>query len=131
MQIILATVIPDSKVQWQLTSTRFDQWIKDDVFRLNWWLLLGLFIACSYTWWKTVDKSRLSEILLYVGLIIIVIIALDELGEELTLWDYSDDLFPLFPPITAVNLSSLPLIYSLLYQHFKTWNRFIVASIVM
>jgi len=131
MQIILATVPSDVKVQWQLTCTRFEEWIKGDVFRLNWWILLGLFLICSYLWWKTVDKSRLNEMLLYTGLIVIIIIALDELGEELALWDYTDDLFPLFPPITAINLSCMPLVYSIIYQYFGTWKKFIIASLGM
>jgi hypothetical protein len=131
MQVILTTLYSETKVQWQLTCTRFDQWIKGDLFRLKWWLLLGLFLICVYAWWKTVEKSRLSEMLLYTGIIIIFIIALDELGEELALWDYTDDLFPLFPPITAINLSSMPLVYSLVYQHFRTWKKFIIASLIM
>jgi hypothetical protein len=131
MQIILATILSDTKVQWQLTCTRFEEWIKGDLFGLNWWILLGLFLTCMLVWWKTVEKSKLREMVLYTAIIIIFIIALDELGEELTLWDYSDDLFPLFPPITAIDLSSMPLIYSLIYQHFRTWKRFILASLAM
>ena len=119
------------EVQWQLTTTRFYEWMQNDVFHFKWWLLLVLFIIFAYIWWKTVDKSRLNEIVLYTSLITIIALVLDELGEELTLWDYPYDLFPLFPPLTAIDLVCLPMVYSLIYQHFSTWKKFIIASIIM
>jgi hypothetical protein len=82
-------------------------------------------------WWKIVDKSRLYEIILYSALITISVLVLDELGEELTLWDYPYDLLPLFPPLFSVDLASLPIVYSLVYQYFRTWRSFIIATIAM
>jgi hypothetical protein len=60
-----------------------------------------------------------------------MILILDEVGEELALWDYPVDIFPLFPPISAINLSCLPFLYSLVYQFFGTWKSFLIASAVM
>lgn len=131
MKSTVPEVLSGVEVQWHLTTTRFDEWMRNDVFHFRWWLLLVLFIISAYIWWKTVDKSRLNEIILYTALITIITLSLDELGEELTLWDYPYDLFPLFPPLTAIDLVCLPMIYSLIYQHFRTWKKFIIASIVM
>jgi hypothetical protein len=131
MIIVIAKIPLDVKVQWEVTCARFDSWLRVDVFRFKWWVLLALFLICLYLWWKTVDKSRLNEIILYSALIIILIIVLDELGEELTLWDYPVDLFPLFPPMSAVNLSCMPVVYSVIYQYFRSWKSFILASFVM
>jgi hypothetical protein len=129
----LPVSVPNSVVelQWYLTSTRFDQWMRNELFQFRWWLLIGVFIVSAYAWWKMVDKTRLNEIVLYTALIAIITLMLDELGEELCLWDYPMDLIPLFPPLTAINLASLPMIYSLIYQHFDTWKQFIIAIIVM
>lgn len=131
MQFIIVNIPPEVEVQWQLTVARFDEWIKNSVFSFTWWLLLGLFLICVYTWWKLIDKSRLTEIILYAGLIIITILLLDELGEELILWYYPMDLFPLFPPITAIDLACIPSVYSFIYQCFRTWKSFIIATIIM
>lgn len=131
MQLIICTISPSVEMQWQLALNRFDEWIKNDVFSFNWWLLLILFIICSYAWWKLTDKSRLNEIVLYTGLITIIIIVLDELGGELTLWYYTTNILPLFPPITAIDFSCMPLLYSLIYQHFRNWKSFTLATIVM
>jgi uncharacterized membrane protein YagU involved in acid resistance len=118
-------------LQWKLTTTRFKEWVSDDVFRLKWWGLLAIFILSILVWWKLVDKSRLTELILFAGIVTIIILALDELGEELTLWDYPVEIFPLFPPIASIDLASLPLVYSLIYQYFKTWKSYTIASIIM
>jgi hypothetical protein len=131
MQSTISDVLSGEDVQWQLTVTRFDEWMRNDVFHLQWWLLLAVFIISAFFWWKKVDKSRLNEIVLYTAIITIITLILDELGEELTLWDYPYDLFPLFPPLMAIDLASLPLVYSLIYQHFRTWKKFVIATIIM
>jgi hypothetical protein len=115
----------------KLTSIRFDEWVKNEVFQFKWWLLLVIFLVSVFVWWKTVDKSRLNELIVYAAIVSIMILVLDELGEELTLWDYPIAIVPLFPPIAAIDLASLPFVYSLIYQHFKKWKSFTIASIVM
>ena len=131
MQSTVSGALSEIEVQKQLTSVRLDEWILNDVFHLRWWFLLVLFIISAFFWCKIVDKSRLKEIILYTALITIFTLVLDELGEELTLWDYPYDLIPLFPPLFSVDLASLPMVYSLVYQHFRTWRSFVIASIVM
>jgi hypothetical protein len=131
MQTVMQDLHEAAEVQWQLTCVRFEEWAQNEVFHFKWWLLIALYILCAYIWWKTADKSRLKEIILYTSLIIIVILLLDELGEELTLWDYPVDIFPLFPPISAVDFSCLPLVYSLIYQRFRPWRSFVAVSLVM
>lgn len=131
--LLLNTIVlqPDVELQWKLTCARFDEWIKTDLFTIKWWFMIFLFAATSFYWWKSVDKSRLNEIIFYTAIIIIFILILDELGLELTLWDYTSDLFPLFPPISAINLSCIPMVYSLIYQYFMTWKSFITSTVVM
>ena len=131
MQSNRANIIQDAAVQWQLTSVRFDEWFKGDLFRLRWWALLFIFLFCSFAWWKLIDKSKFNEIMIYASLVSIMILVLDELGEEMTLWYYPTDIFPLFPPMQAINLVCLPFVYSMMFQYFKTWKSFIIASIIM
>ncbi len=131
MQSAVSYALSGIDVQKQLTAARFDEWMRNEVFRLRWWFLLVLFIVSIFIWWKVVDKSRLKEIILYAALIILFTLVMDELGEELTLWDYPYDLFPLFPPLFSVDLASLPIVYSLIYQYFRKWKSFVIASVVM
>lgn len=122
---------PDVEEQWRLTLARFDEWLQGDVLRFRWWILLALFALTAYLWWKKVDKTRLNEIMLFTALVIIFIIVLDELGEELSLWYYTTDMFPLFPPITAIDITCMPVVYSFVYQLAGTWKSFIIATVVM
>ncbi|EGO63115.1 CBO0543 family protein [Acetonema longum] len=119
------------ELQKLLTNMRIEQWLQDDVFHFRWWLLLGQFAFSAFLWFKLVDKSRFPEMVLYMGFITIITLVLDELGEELSLWDYPVDLVPIFPPLTAVDLASLPIIYTLIYQYFGTWKSFFWATLIM
>ncbi len=120
-----------AELQLLLTDMRIDEWLQEDVFHFRWWLLLGLFAFSICIWWKLADKKRLPEIVLYMGITTIITLVLDEFGEELTLWDYPTDIFPIFPPLTAIDLATLPMIYSLVYQYFGSWRSFSLATIVM
>lgn len=131
MQQMVLYALSDVEVQKQLTAARFSEWMQNEVFHWRWWFLFVFFSLSIYIWCKVVDKGRLYEIVLYAAVIIVITLVLDELGEELTLWDYPYDLFPLFPPMFSVDLASLPIIYSLIYQRFRTWKSFIIASLVM
>jgi hypothetical protein len=128
----MVSVIPyDVEIQRELTSLRIEEWLRSGLFHFRWWFLLALFFVSIIAWWKLVDKKRLHEISLCTALIIIITLVLDELGEELTLWDYPIDIIPVFPPLTAIDLASLPIIYSLIYQYFGTWKSFLWATFIM
>jgi hypothetical protein len=122
---------PDVQDQWRLTMARIGEWLSDQLFKLNWWILLALFLINLFLWWKLSDKNRISELVLYTALVIIWVLALDEIGQELSLWYYTVDIIPLFPPFTAINISCLPLLYMLIYQYAKTWKSFLIVSAVM
>jgi hypothetical protein len=87
-----ATLSPDVDVQRRLTAIHIEEWLRDDVFRVRWWGLLFLMAATLFLWWRTVDRARLPEIVLYLALSMIMVMAVVEYGEELTLWDYPTDI---------------------------------------
>ncbi len=119
------------EIQKLLTNMRITEWLEEDVFHFRWWLLLSLFLLSVFVWWRMVDKSRLQEVSLYMAMTTIVTLGLDEYGEELTLWYYPTDILPIFPPLTAVDLATLPIIYSLIYQRYGTWKSFMRATVIM
>jgi hypothetical protein len=116
-------------VQKLLTAVSTEEWLREDVFQLKWWLLLGLILFISVAWWRMLDKARLPETVLYAVLTTVLAMGIMEYGDELTLWDYPCDILPIFRVLTAVNLLLLPLVYSLIFQHFRTWRRFTIATL--
>ncbi len=119
------------KDQWELTSARISEWLKSQVLGYKWWILLALFCITVLLMWKKADKTRLAELAIHSAVVVIFIIVLDELGEELSLWYYPVDVIPLFPPMTAVDITCMPLVYMLIYQRFGTWGKFLIASLIM
>lgn len=130
MFLSVVVIPPDVPFQRQLTAIHIERWLREDVFTFRWWLLLVLLTLSLYLWWKIVDKKRLPEIMLYTMLTMIVVMAKVEYGQELTLWDYPTDILPIFPPLTSIELISMPLIYSLVYQFFRGRKSFIWATLI-
>jgi hypothetical protein len=119
------------KDQWELTNARINEWLQSELFHFKWWILLALFCITAFILWKKADKSRIVELTIYTAIIVIFVIALDELGEELSLWFYTVDIIPLFPPITAIDISCMPLVYMVIYQRYGTWGKFLIATLIM
>jgi len=120
----------DVNVQKQLTDMHIKEWLRDDVFHVRWWVLIALIVILLIVWWIMLDKSRMLEICLFATLSAIIIMGVNEYGEELTLWDYQTDIIPIFPPLSSINLIALPLIFSQVYQHFNQRKSFIWATII-
>lgn len=127
-----ASEIPESvDIQNHLTSLHVDEWLKNDVWTARWWLLLALLIVAIVIWFIALDRSRLKEVCLFTALAFIVVLGLNEYGEELILWDYPTDIIAIFPPLSSINLLVLPLAYSLAYQHFRTTRSYIVSVLIV
>lgn len=119
------------EIQNMLTSVHIDKWLQHDVFHFKWWFLLGIFTLSIVLWWRILNKTRIPEVLLYTVLITLVMMGIDECGEELILWVYPIYLFPVFPVITAINLLFVSLSLSLAYQFFPTWKSFSCAAFIV
>lgn len=118
----------DVEIQKQLTELHLEHWVNNVVFHPKWWLLIILLILLWIIWWKTAMRAGLRGICLYAGLMSITALGINEYGEELTLWEYPIDVIPIFPPLSSINLILMILVYSIIYQYFRTGRRFMAAS---
>lgn len=114
-----------------LSKARIDNWLGEGLGTWRWWILLILLIVPWFIWYRYVDKRSVHEILLFGTIVIIIDITLDEIGFELSLWHYPIDVIPLFPRLTSIDYSTLPVIKMILYQYFPTWKSFFGAMIVV
>jgi len=116
--------------QWTYFGMVYRIW-RNNLFTIQWWMLLLVFIAPWIVWWKLVDKSRTGEILSYGLLVSLLSATLDETGIALHLWTYTKTLLPLCLQMKPPNISLLPVLYMLIYQYFPRWKSFIIAGTVM
>lgn len=116
------------ELQQMLTTAHVAKWMQD-IVHMNWWILCSLSVLFTVLWWKLLNKARLPEVLLYTVLTLIIMMGLDECGDELTLWVYPVYLFPVFPVLSASNLLFVTFSLSLTYQYFPTWKSFGIALI--
>lgn len=126
------TEIPaDVEIQRQLTAVHIENW-QNSVFSWHWWLLLTALLLLIFIWWKLAlsDKKRFPEVLTFAMIATVVTMGVVEYGEELCLWVYPTDILPVFPPLTSVGLTFLPVSQSLCYQYFRTWKSFTAAAFV-
>jgi hypothetical protein len=124
--------MPESvNLQYQMTLMHIEEWLKDDVFHLRWWLLIGMVLASLMAWYFLLDKTRSKSVCLFAAIETILVLGVAEYGEELLLWDYPTDIIAIFPPLTSINLLIIPLAFSLLFQFVRTKRRFIYAAILL
>jgi hypothetical protein len=108
----------------QLTQARIENWLGQDLGSWRWWVLAVLLIAPWFIWYKLADKKRLVELVMFGLIIMVYTITLDECGFVLSLWSYPLEVIPVFPRLTSVDYTMLPIIFMLIYQYFFTWKSF-------
>lgn len=107
-----------------LTQMRIENWLGEGLGSWRWWTLVILLIFPWFPWFKLAHKKQLSELTLFGLIVMILAITLDELGFELSLWNYPVDVIPLLPRLSSVDYAVVPVIYMLIYQYFPTWKSF-------
>ncbi|MDG5786311.1 hypothetical protein QA612_02330 [Evansella sp. AB-P1] len=119
------------EVHQKLVELRLEYWINDNLFTFQWWLLLFLLIGPWIIWWKVVHKERISEVLLYGSILMVLVIILDDIGVELHLWSYPYQLFSLLPRLISIDQGIIIVLHMVLYQYFTKWKSFIISNTVM
>ena len=116
----------------QLTQARLENWLGEGFGSWRWWVLLAFLILPWIIWRKYANKKQLLESSLLGMIIMVFSITLDELGFELSLWNYPVDVIPTtFPRLTSIDYSVLPVVFMLMNQYYPTWKSYIWALLVL
>lgn len=107
-----------------------EHWVKFEVFTWQWWLGVACVVVPLVIWLKVVDKRRILEISVFGLLVNVASIFLDVTGSEFVLWNYDIRILPSIPLLFPVDFILLPIIFMLIYQHYKAWKQFIIASMI-
>ncbi|MDY0394183.1 CBO0543 family protein [Virgibacillus halophilus] len=119
------------EVQELLFKTTYQRWMDDVLFSFNWWFLVVISILPWFIWWKLTDKTRLLEIIVVGFAVFGIATLLDVIGIVFSLWTYGYKIIQMFPPLTPVDMTALPIIYMLIYQWFSKWKTFLIAHVIM
>jgi len=118
-----------SKVLYKQLS--MEHWVKYEVFTWQWWIGVACVILPLLVWWKLTDKRRILTITAFGFMVNILATFLDVIGSELLLWNYNIRTLPQIPLLLPVDFVIVPVVYMLIYQHYKAWKPFLLASIIV
>ncbi len=118
-------------VQKELHHLRFDYWIGHDIFSIQWWLLLTMFIVPWIIWYKVIPKKYKAEVLSFGLLIGLLSSQLDELGVMTGRWGYPYQLVQTNRGLNPYNFTLIPVGYMLVYYYFPKWKHFILGNTVI
>jgi hypothetical protein len=86
------------KILWscgiKLKEANYEYWLNEYLFTVSWWLLLIVMVLACVLWWRSLDKSKITEILLF-GLMAAIFSILFDVGVNLILWGYPNMIVPL------------------------------------
>ncbi|WP_158386131.1 CBO0543 family protein [Clostridium aceticum] len=106
-------------------------WYTSEFGTWQWFLHLAVFIFLLYIWWKMIDKKRIYELLSYGFLVSTISIVLDVIGTELVLWTYPIRLLPTIPRLFSIDLTVMPVVYTIFYQKYPEWKQYIIVATIV
>ncbi|MGB8954469.1 MAG: CBO0543 family protein [Tumebacillaceae bacterium] len=95
-----------------------EHWLRDDLFSFNWWLMLVVTVLFYVIWLRIINKSRLTEILLFGAFVTIMSTIIDVVGVNLLWWGYPNNLLPIVPAFLVLDLSQVPITFAVVYQRY-------------
>ena len=114
-----------------LTQGRIENWLGEELGSWRWWTLVILLIAPWFAWFKLANKRQFNELTLFGLIVMVLTITLDELGFELSFWNYPVDVIPILPRLSSVDYTVVPIVYMLIHQYFSTLKRFFWALVIV
>ena len=116
----------------KFSEANIKHWLRDDLFSFNWWLMLFVTVLFYVIWLRSIDKVRLTEILLFGAFVAIMARIMDTVGVHLLWWGYPDNLLPILPGFLVLDLSQVPITFAAVYQRYgHNGKRFFLAMAVL
>lgn len=108
-------------------------WREHNYLTAGWWLLVVLSILSPITWWKLVDKKRITEITafgLFYGMSAII---LDSIGSNALAWTYPVRLSPyLYPQLYPYDVGIVIVPFMLVYQRWgNNTKRYLLFTVIL
>jgi len=110
-----------------LASQSYQHWLSQELFSAGWFVMLGVLAVVYAAWFKIVDKSKLTSLLL-LGCLCAVGFGLSDLILEglFGLWEYQIRLVPLMPSMFVTSYTIGPILFMTVAQYTTSWKSYIV-----
>jgi hypothetical protein len=105
-------------------------YLEQELFSVNWWISVALLTLPLIIWWRTVDRKRLREIMIFGFACNMIATLLDILLSDYVMWEYTVTILPQISMLTPVDYAIVPTVGMYLYQRFPKWGAFLLASAV-
>lgn len=117
-----------SQLQQKLFSLRLQNYLAQDLWSLQWWLLLAALIIPWLIWFRLADRRRIFE-MLSLGLMATTLTTIiDASGANSVLFVYPYELVPTVNWLIPITLGFVPVVFMLLHQYSPNWKTFMVNS---
>lgn len=115
----------------QATQAQMEFWRHETLFHWQFCFLLAVLIIPWFIWYKLSDKKRFLSLGLFLLLYMVLTITFDEVLTALSLRYYPHKFIPLLTRLTATDYTVVPLLFTIAYQWFASWKRFLLAITVV
>ncbi|MEQ8202064.1 MAG: CBO0543 family protein [Syntrophomonadaceae bacterium] len=117
-----------NRMQETLHALRLQNWLGQDLWSWQWWLLLAALIIPWLIWFRLADRRRIFELLSYGFMAALVTGLVDSAATGMAWVSYPYKLIPAVPCLIPVTFGFVPVSYMLLYQYSHNWKTFLVNS---
>ncbi|CAM4406535.1 hypothetical protein [Paenibacillus tarimensis] len=118
------------RIQKELGSMRWEYWKSEVLFTFPWWFLIISLTAVLVLWVRTVDRTRLPQIVICGLLTQMICVSLDVTGAELQLWDYPHMLMPWGSRLYSVDLM-IGFLFMWIYQYTNSWKQYTLFALTL
>jgi hypothetical protein len=115
----------------KVNTMEMDWWIKDDLFSLQWWVIVIVNVFFFALFLFFIDRKRTLKITVAFLIGFSIVGSSDEIGDYFHLWSYPHEFIPFSGRFNAVDFFVIPSIFALMYQKFRTWRSFLIADVII
>jgi hypothetical protein len=119
------------KLYNQAHQLETDRFIHNDLFSFQWWIIFIVNAISIVILLFLIDRKRIIQIALSFMICFIISGIFDETGEYFGLWSYKHEFIQFSHRFNAADFAVVPVAFSLIYQIFRTWGRYLIADIVI
>jgi hypothetical protein len=112
-----------------LANQSYQHWVSYELFSFGWFFTITILVAFYVIWFKLVDTSKLTQLLLFgalsaVGFIIGELVAIQLFGVA----EYQIRPIPFIPPLFIVSVTKAPIVFMLALQYTASWKSYSLWS---